>query len=67
MTTLIEPECSKRNCLHFIGADDKGGKVICKAFPKGIPSEIAYGDNLHTKPFPGDRGITFEQRPDQDG
>ena len=35
-------------------------KVICEAFPDGIPDEIAYGDNPHTSPFPGDHGIRFE-------
>ena len=34
--------------------------MICEAFPDGIPDEIAYGDNPHTSPFPGDHGIRFE-------
>ena len=34
---------------------------VCKAFPDGIPYEITYGDNDHTKPYPGDHGIQFEK------
>ena len=69
MTQLIEPKCFIRKCIHFDGVkaiSELNHKAVCKAFPKGIPDEIAYGDNLHTKPFPGDNGITFEQRPSQD-
>ena len=36
--------------------------VFCKAFPDGIPNEIAYGDNPHLEPYPGDHGIRFEPR-----
>jgi hypothetical protein len=35
--------------------------VYCKAFPDGIPSEIAYGDNKHLKPYPGDNGIQYKK------
>lgn len=63
---MIEPECSKRGCRHFDGVlwldqeQEKSEVVICSAFPKGIPEEIAYGRNLHIEPFPGDQGIRFE-------
>lgn len=62
---LMEPRCSMRACKHFTGVSQEDGTemtevVVCKAFPKGIPSEIAYGDNLHLAPFPGDHGIQFE-------
>lgn len=69
MTTMIEPRCYTRKCVHFEGVagDDMAPVVVCKAFPKDIPDEIAYGDNLHTKPFPGDKGILFKQRLDQVG
>jgi|TARA_B100001964_G_scaffold237866_1_gene302219 hypothetical protein len=38
--------------------------LVCKAFSiadGGIPNEIAYGKNLHLKPFPKDSGIQFEK------
>lgn len=62
---LAEPHCNMRACKHFVGVSQEDGTemtevVVCKAFPKGIPSEIAYGDNLHLAPFPGDHGIQFE-------
>jgi hypothetical protein len=61
------PSCFDRDCKHFIGVkQDEDGelseRVVCKAFPDGIPDEIAYGTNLHLKPFPGDNGIQFEKR-----
>jgi len=62
---LAEPNCYKRNCKHYIGIIQPDGTEMtetnaCKAFPKGIPDEIAYGDNKHKKPYPGDNGIQFE-------
>lgn len=63
---LAEPNCFTRECKHLIGVDQPDGtegteRVICAAFPKGIPDEIAYGPNLHTKPYAGDKGIQFEK------
>ena len=54
--------CSIRKCkrLYTVVAE----KVwVCEAFPngEGIPDEIAYGDNLHLDPYPGDEGLTYEQ------
>lgn len=62
---LAEPHCFTRLCRHFRGVAQPDGtemteRVVCKAFPDGIPDEIAYGSNPHTKPFPGDRGVQFE-------
>lgn len=39
------------------------GRSTCDAFPKGIPVEIATGQNQHREPVPGDRGIQYERRP----
>ena len=66
---LAEPQCSKRKCKHFIGVKsdstemepEKNERVVCEAFPDGIPAEIAYGRNKHLKPFPGDNGIQYEK------
>lgn len=64
---LAIPQCFKRNCKHYIGVegereDMSDHKVVCKAFPKGIPRVIAYGTNLHKRPYPGDHGIQFEEK-----
>jgi len=56
---LQEPECYKRQCIHFIGVKTIEEETeehpeidvnYCEAFPAGIPDDIAYGDNLHLKP-----------------
>jgi len=62
---ITEPVCSKRKCRWFFGVKqdeevEATERVVCAAFPDGIPEEIAYGDNLHTSPHPGDDGIQFE-------
>jgi hypothetical protein len=51
---LKEPICYKRKCKWFEGAkwlgDQENTEVVyCKAYPDGIPSDIAYGDDLHTE------------------
>ena len=63
---LLEPRCSVRKCRHLTGAyqsDDTEmtERPACAAFPQGIPEEIAYGNNPHTKPYPGDHGIQYEK------
>ena len=62
---LLEPKCYTRGCKHFIGVDQPDGTEltevnVCTAFPNGISDDIAYGDNLHILPAPGDHGIQFE-------
>ena len=64
---LAEPRCWTRKCKHYIGVIQPDGTEMtetnaCKAFPNGIPSEIAYGNNLHLKPLK-DQGndIVFEK------
>lgn len=52
---LAEPSCWARRCKHFIGVqeeEEENQKVVCKAFPDGIPDEIAYGNNKHLTPLP---------------
>ena len=62
---ILSPKCYIRKCEHFIGVKQpKNNESLeychCKAFPKGIPFEIAYGKNLHIRPYSGDNGIQFE-------
>ena len=65
---IREPNCFKRQCIHFLGVVSDGEeelneRPVCAAFPDGIPHDIAYGDVQHTEPFPGDHGILFEEKP----
>jgi hypothetical protein len=58
---LQEPKCSIRKCEYFIGAryleeGEETEVVYCKAFPNGIPSDIAYGNDKHLKVYPGQIG-----------
>ena len=67
---IAEPRCHKRRCRHFTGVSQPDGtelseRVVCAAFPDGIPDAIAYKGNLHTRPYPGDHGIQFEKEPKQ--
>lgn len=62
---LPPSRCFERRCKHFLGVvwlgeDESSEEAHCRAFPKGIPDEIAYGDNDHTKPYPGNQGIQYE-------
>lgn len=45
------------DCLHFNPAT-----FTCKAFPNGIPDEIYTNRHNHSKPYPGDHGITYEPK-----
>ena len=51
---LAEPNCFTRKCKYFTGVDQPDGtemteRVVCEAYLKGIPGDIAYGDDLHLK------------------
>jgi hypothetical protein len=64
------PRCYERACKHFLGvASDDGGeeteRVVCSAYPDAIPLEIAFGADLHLTPRPGDRGIQYEEDPEE--
>ena len=55
---IREPNCSIRRCKHFTGVksvstDTDAVVPVCPAFPNGIPNEIAYGNNKHSTPLPG--------------
>lgn len=63
---IARPQCSKRRCRHLLGvlqptgSEEGGERPYCAAFPEGIPDAIAYGDNPHTTPYPGDGGVQYE-------
>jgi len=65
---LEVPKCFTRKCQHYqgvkwFGEEESTERNICKAFPDGIPDEIAYRDNKHSKPLPGQKNnIVFEPR-----
>jgi len=62
-----ESNCSMRKCVYFkgikwFGEQESSEDNYCEAFPKGIPSEIAYGDNLHLTKHPDQKNdIVFEK------
>lgn len=64
---LEEPRCRIRKCKHYRGVIQPDGTEgsetnSCAAFPRGIPNEISYGTNLHSKPLPGQRNkIVYER------
>jgi len=54
-TDLFSPVCS--GCRH-LSLDIAGGRVSCAAFDQ-IPPQIWSGENDHTAPVAGDKGILF--------
>lgn len=64
---LDEPRCFTRTCRHFGGVSQPDGtemseRVVCPAFPDGIPRRIAYGEDPHDVVAPDQIGtIVFEK------
>ena len=60
----VPPKCQIRNCYFyrgFEGVEEINQRPVCEAFPKGIPTEIAYGKNTHAKVLPEqENDIVFE-------
>lgn len=56
---LIVPICL--DCKHL---DNKAPKGVmrCEAFTSAIPAEILMMVHDHHNPYPGDRGIRFEEK-----
>lgn len=49
---MLTPKCYQRKCIHYLGVSQPDGtelteRVICNAFPDGIPDSIAYGSDQH--------------------
>ncbi len=65
MWKVLTADCLERGCVHYLyfkAAPDGRIINICKAFPEGIPPEIAFDGEEHKKPFPGQKNdIVFEK------
>ena len=65
---IAPPKCYERDCVYYLGMLQPDGTELtevphCHAFPKGIPSEIAYGNNKHTAIHPDQEGtFVFQKR-----
>lgn len=50
---ITTSNCCTRRCTHYLGIDSDGVEInerhYCEAYPKGIPSEIAFGQDKHLK------------------
>lgn len=46
-------------CVHY-----QSQTTTCKAFPEGIPIEVAGGQVSHLDPLDGDHGIRFDPKPE---
>lgn len=55
MTTVRAPICM--TCDHLI---DDPERLICEAFPNGIPDAIINSQADHRMPYPGDNGIRYK-------
>lgn len=59
--------CFKRRCKWYKGLINRVGKPYCLAFQKGIPDDIAFGDNDHlTRDTRQGKGMVFAVGIDQD-
>jgi hypothetical protein len=65
---LGDPTCWTRECKYYLGIIQPDGTEAtevnnCKAFPDGIPNEIAYGNNKHLEVFPDQKNdIVYEKK-----
>ena len=62
------PKCFSRRCIHFTGAIQPDGtelteRVVCSAYPNGIPNSITRGDDDHREIRQDqDTDIVFERQ-----
>ncbi len=67
---IIEAKCFIRKCKHYIGVSKPDGtelseRHICAAYPDGIPSDIAYGNDKHLEVRPDQNNlIVYEKEGD---
>lgn len=52
-------------CKH-LDVPPNGPDWTCEAFPGGIPGEILSNERSHDTAYPGDGGVTWEARSDND-
>lgn len=57
MTIGRAPMCM--TCKHLI---DDPERLICRAFPNGIPEAILDNQADHRTPYPGDQGVQYERK-----
>lgn len=67
---LEVPKCYIRSCKHYegvkqFGPDEISQKVICKAFPNGIPVDISYGEDLHLRPTKDQKNEIVYEKSDE--
>jgi hypothetical protein len=61
MIAIDGTHCYKNKCRWFMGVIQPDGtemteRLMCPAFPEGIPNEITTGDNQHTEVYEGQSG-----------
>lgn len=54
----MKKDTSCLNCAH----NNPDNVFTCRAFPDGIPVEIAAGDVAHFQPIAGDHGFQFKEK-----
>lgn len=68
------PRCFERKCRWFLGVrgdgDESSQRLFCWAFQgrtkeDAIPKEIAFGDDLHEVPLPGQSNNTYIYEEDE--
>lgn len=50
------------SCARLI-SDTEGTPATCTAFPQGVPEPIVAGEFDHRRPYPGDHGLGWVQKP----
>jgi hypothetical protein len=67
---MLIPARRCERCRHLIEIKQPDGAketavYYCEGFPDGIPDEIAFGDNEHSKPLPNQGNDTVYERSDR--